>query len=66
MKHFQRVPLPSRFLKLSGIATFETCVELDEFQCLYSDLWDKCEEFGVVVSVKIPRPKFVDRSEANR
>jgi len=28
-------------------------------------MWDECASFGPVVSVKIPRPVFVDRSEQN-
>lgn len=63
VKEFQIVPLPSRFLRLNGIVTFETSYDIDEFKNLYSDIWDKCEEYGTVLSIKIPRPKFIDRTD---
>ena len=66
VKSFHKVPLPSRYLRLNGITTFETTHDLDDFKNLYSDIWDKCEEYGMVNSMKIPRPKFVDRTEQNK
>ena len=66
VKEYMVVPLPSRFLRLSGITNFETTQELDDFKNLYSDIWDKCEEYGTVLSIKIPRPSFIDRTEQNK
>lgn len=33
---------------------------------MFSDVWDKASEFGNVISIKIPRPIFVDRTEQNK
>ena len=58
--------MPSRFLRIDNIATFENTHDLDAFKNLFSDVWDKAAEHGSVLSVKIPRPIFVDRTEQNK
>lgn len=65
-KEFYQVTLPSRFLRIDNIASFETTSDLDDFKNLFSDVWDKAAEYGTVVAVKIPRPIFVDRTEQNK
>ena len=58
--------LPSRFLRIDNIASFERTQDLDEFRNLFSDIWDKAAEYGNVVAIKVPRPIFVDRTEQNK
>ena len=36
------------------------------FSDIYSDIYDKCSIFGKVLDIKVPRPRWVDRSEQNR
>ena len=55
------VCMPSEVLLLRNIANFETTKNDDVFSDLYSDIVDKCQEYGQVEEVKIPRPIFVDR-----
>ena len=63
---FFQVTLPSRFLRIDNIATFETTQDLDDFKNLFSDVWDKASEYGTVVGLKVPRPIFVDRTDSNK
>lgn len=35
------------------------------FSEFYSDIMDKCLAYGKVLELKVPRPKFIDRSDAN-
>jgi len=63
---FTQISLPSRFLRVDNIATFENTQDLDDFKNLFSDVWDKASEYGVVLGLKIPRPIFVDRTELNK
>ena len=63
---FTQISLPSRFLRVDNIATFENTQDLDDFKNLFSDVWDKSSEYGVVLGLKIPRPIFVDRTELNK
>ena len=58
--------LPSRFLRIDNIATFDTTRDLDDFKNLFSDVWDKASDYGTVVAIKVPRPIFVDRTEQNK
>lgn len=59
----QLLVLPSRILRLHGIANFENTHDLHGFRDLFSDVWDKCSEYANVVSITIIRPLFVDRTE---
>jgi len=63
---FTEISLPSRFLRIDNIATFENTQDLEDFKNLFSDVWDKASEFGTVLGLKIPRPIFVDRTEQNK
>lgn len=63
---FFEVSLPSRFLRIDNIARFENTQDLDDFKNFYSDVWDRAADSGNVVSIKIPRPVFVDRTEQNK
>ena len=58
--------MPSRFIRIDNIATFESTQDADNFKNLYSDVWDKAADYGSVLSIKIPRPIFVDRTEQNK
>ena len=44
-----RVTLPSRVLVIRNLVTFEASRDLYDFKDLYSDLYDKCSEFGKVI-----------------
>ena len=63
---FYQVTLPSRFLRIDNIATFENTQDLDDFKNLFSDVWDKVSEYGAVLAMKVPRPIFNDRTEQNK
>lgn len=38
---------------------------MEDFKILYSDMYDELSQWGDVVEIKIPKMKFVDRSEEN-
>jgi|APCry1669190288_1035285.scaffolds.fasta_scaffold41665_2 hypothetical protein len=61
-----QVQLPSRILVIRNIATLMDTKDDNSFSDLYSDVMDKCSIFGKVLTIKIPRPVWVDRSEQNR
>ena len=65
-RRFNQVFLPSNILRLDNIATFESTQDTDDFKNLYSDIWDKCSEYGQVAQILIPRPIFEDHTEENR
>ena len=54
---------PSRVLILRNIATLTDTRTDHNFIDFYSDIMDKCQQYGKVLELKIPRPVFVDRSE---
>jgi hypothetical protein len=59
--------LPSRVIAICNLVSFEASKDLIDFKNLYSDIWDKCSEFGTVESIKVPRPTFIeDRVEKTR
>ena len=66
VESYHEIVLPSRFLRIDNIASFENTQDLDDFKNLFSDVWDKSAEFGTVLAVKVPRPVFVDRTEQNK
>ena len=65
-RKFTQVFLPSNILRLDNIATFETTQDTDDFKNLYSDIWDKCSEYGEVARILISRSIFEDHTEENR
>lgn len=60
-----RIQTPSRVLLLRNIASFEDTKDDISFADLYSDIMDKCSQYGKVLEIKIPRPIWVDRTEQN-
>jgi hypothetical protein len=50
-------------LRLVNIATLLDTNNDHAFSNLYSDIMDKCAEYGKVLEIKIPRPIWVDRTE---
>ena len=65
-KKFHQAFLQSSILRLDNIASFESTQDTDEFKNLYSDIWDKCSEYGTVSRLMIPRPIFEDHTTENR
>lgn len=63
---YHQVTLPSRFLRIDNIATFDNTQDLDDFKNLFSDVWDKASSYGTILQLKVPRPLFVDRTEQNK
>lgn len=47
-RKFHQVFLQSCILRLDNVASFESTQDTDEFKNLYSDIWDKCSEYGNV------------------
>jgi hypothetical protein len=54
---------PSRILQIKNVASFELTNKFEKCREVYSDVWYMCEQFGVVVSIKIPRPIWVPGRE---
>ena len=54
---------PTRVLVLKNIATLKDTKTDREFSDLYSDIMDKCSEYGKVLEIKIPRPTYVEPSK---
>jgi hypothetical protein len=50
---------------IKGVVEYSDCIKQEAFKELYSDMWDECSNYGPIVSIKIPRPVFVDRSAEN-
>lgn len=48
-----------------GVADFKSSCKNEQFADFYSDMWDELQSYGPVLQLKIPRPKFVDRSVQN-
>ena len=44
-----KVTLPSRVLVLRNLVTFESSRDSHDFKDLYSDLYDKCNEYGAII-----------------
>ena len=63
---YHQVTLPSRFLRIDNIASFDNTQDLDDFKTLFSDVWDKASSYGTILQLKVPRPIFVDRTEQNK
>ena len=61
-----RIQPPTRVLSLRNIVTLKDSKDTVVFSDLYSDIMDKCSQFGKVLEIKIPRPKWIDRSEENK
>ena len=49
----------TRFLQLKNIISFELSNRFDTCRLVHYDILQKCENFGTVVQIKIPRPIWV-------
>ena len=54
---------PSRVLILKNIATLYDTKNENTFCDFYSDIMDKCSQYGKVLELKIIRPIWHDRTE---
>ena len=48
--------VPTRILKITNIASFDTTARFEACRLLRYDIKQKCAQFGKVLSIKIPRP----------